>query len=103
MKRVRGMHLSIVLMTLLGASVLTTVVPLSQRQGARSSVPKVVRRDYDMGKLVAPSPLGEIELKGRRLYSQRCAHCHGGTARNPGPRLDQETIKRVGEAAAQEK
>ena len=43
--------------------------------------------DYDMRTFIAPLPLNETELKGRGLFAQRCANCHGGTAQSPGPLL----------------
>jgi mono/diheme cytochrome c family protein len=75
----------------------------------QQSEPKVVRTDYDMGKVVLPSSLGEDELKGRQLFARECGICHdwprgaplaggGGRGGPMGPWVDQETIKRVGEA-----
>ncbi len=51
----------------------------------------------------APLPLAETESKGRGLFAQRCANCHGGTAQNPGPLLSRQTVERLGEPVIREK
>ena len=76
----------------------------AQQNGeARATVPTVVRTDYDMRTFIAPLPLGETELKGRRLFAQRCVNCHGGTTQRPGPPLGQQTVARLGDSAIREK
>jgi mono/diheme cytochrome c family protein len=78
-------------------------VQAQQNGEARSTVPTVVRTVYDMRTFVAPLPLAETELKGRRLFAQRCANCHGGAAQRPGPLLAQQTVERLGEPSIREK
>jgi len=77
----------------------------TQRSGeAYSTVPTVVREAYDMGAFTTPLPLTETELKGRALFAQRCANCHGGNPpRNPGPLLGRETVEKRGEVFLREK
>lgn len=76
----------------------------AQRNGeAQSTVPPVVRTDYDMRTFVAPLPLNENELAGRTLVAQRCANCHGGNAQRPGPPLGKPTVDRLGESAIRDK
>jgi len=90
-------------------AVLVTLSPFAswvqaQQNGeARSTVPTVVRTVYDMRTFMAPLPLAETELKGRGLFAQRCANCHGGTAQRPGPPLGQQTVERLGESSIREK
>jgi len=75
-----------------------------QRNGeAYATVPDVVREVYDMRAAMAPLPLGEAELKGRALFAQRCANCHGGTRQRPGPLLGRPTVEKLGDAAIREK
>ena len=52
-------------------------VHAQQNGEARATVPTVVRTDYDMRAFIAPLSLNETELKGRKLFAQRCANCHG--------------------------
>jgi len=78
-------------------------VRAQQNGEAQATVPTVVRTDYDMRTFIAPLPLTETELKGRGLFAQRCANCHGGTTRNPGPLLGQQTVERLGESSIREK
>jgi mono/diheme cytochrome c family protein len=70
---------------------------------ARSTVPTVVRTDYDMRAFIAPLPLNETQLKGRRIFAQHCANCHGGTAQRPGPLLGQQTVERRGDSFIRER
>jgi len=75
-----------------------------QRNGeAYSTTPEVIRELYDMHTAMAPLSLGETELKGRALYAQRCANCHGGTRQRPGPLLGKQTVAKLGETAFREK
>jgi mono/diheme cytochrome c family protein len=82
---------------------ITSWVQAQQNGEAQATVPTVVRMDYDMRKAMAPLPLTEMELKGRKLFAQRCANCHGGTTRNPGPLLGQQTVERLGDSFIHEK
>lgn len=83
---------------------LVQAVGAQRRNGeAYSTTPEVVREVYDMRAAMAPIPLGETELKGRALFAQRCANCHGGTRQRPGPLLGQATVQKLGEAAFREK
>lgn len=70
---------------------------------AYTTVPEVVREAYDMRAAMAAPALGEAELKGRALFAQRCANCHGGTRQRPGPLLGKPTVEKLGDAAMQEK
>ena len=83
--------------------VVASWVHAQQNGEAHSTVPTVVRTDYDMRKFVAPLPLNETELKGRKLFAQRCANCHGGTAQRPGPLLNQQTVERLSDSVVREK
>ena len=78
-------------------------VHAQQNGEARAAVPTVVRTDYDMRTFIAPLPLNETESKGRRIFAQRCANCHGGTAQRPGPLLGQQTVERRGDPFIREK
>jgi mono/diheme cytochrome c family protein len=83
--------------------VMASWVQAQQNGEAQATVPTVVRTEYDMRKVMAPLPLNETELKGRKLFAQRCANCHGGTAQRPGPPLDQQTVERLGDSFIREK
>ena len=78
-------------------------VHAQQNGEARASVPTVVRTDYDMRTFIAPLLLNETEVKGRKIFAQRCANCHGGTAQRPGPPLSQQTVERRGDSFIREK
>jgi mono/diheme cytochrome c family protein len=85
-------------------SPLVRSVGAQQRNGeAYSTTPEVVRDVYDMRAAMAPIPLGETELKGRALFAQRCANCHGGTRQRPGPLLGKQTVEKLGEVPFREK
>lgn len=83
--------------------VVASGVHAQQNGEAHGTVPTVVRTDYDMRTFIAPLPLNETELKGRKLFAQRCANCHGGTAQRPGPLLGQQTVERLGDSSIREK
>ena len=83
--------------------VVASWVHAQQNGEAHGTVPTVVRTDYDMRTFIAPLPLNETELKGRKLFAQRCANCHGGTAQRPGPLLGQQTVERLGDSSIREK
>lgn len=92
------------LLLLAVGSAFAAAVTAQQRNGeAYSTTPDVVREVYDMRAAMAPLPLGDTELKGRALFAQRCANCHGGTRQRPGPLLGKPTMERLGEAAFGEK
>ena len=78
-------------------------VHAQQNGEARATVPTVVRTDYDMRTFIAPLPLNETESKGRKIFAQRCANCHGGTAQRPGPLLGQQTVERRGDPFIRDK
>jgi mono/diheme cytochrome c family protein len=76
----------------------------AQRNGeAYSTLPTVDRTDYDMRTFIAPIPLSEIESRGKQLFAQRCANCHGGTSQRPGPLLGQQTVTKLGDISIREK
>jgi mono/diheme cytochrome c family protein len=81
----------------------TSWVAAQQNGEAHATVPTVVKTDYDMRRFIAPLPLTAAQLNGRGLVAQRCANCHGGTPRNPGPLLGKQTVERLGDAAIREK
>lgn len=83
--------------------VVASWVQARQNGEAQATVPTVVRTDYDMRTFIAPLALNETELSGRRLFAQRCANCHGGTTRSPGPLLGQQTVERLGESSIRDK
>lgn len=86
------------------AMVFAATMTHAQRNGeAHSTVPTVERTDYDMKSFLAPPTLSDTEVRGRKLFAQRCANCHGGTAQRPGPPLGQQTVARLGEAPIREK
>jgi mono/diheme cytochrome c family protein len=98
--------------TLRGAAVLVALSPFivaswvqaQQRNGeAYSTVPTVERTDYDMRTFMAPVALSGTESRGRKLFAQRCANCHGGSAQRPGPPLGQQTVTRLGDSSVREK
>ena len=70
---------------------------------AQATVPEVVRTEYDMRTFIAPIALSETELKGRRLFGQRCANCHGGTAQRPGPLIGRQTVEKLGDSGVRDK
>jgi mono/diheme cytochrome c family protein len=90
--------------TLVMVSLLVVSWAEAQQNGEpRATVPTVERTDYDMRAFIAPPTLNETELRGRKLFAQRCANCHGGTNQRPGPPLGQQTVGRLGDAAIREK
>ena len=86
---------------LLGAAAATIH---AQRSGeASSSVPTVERERYDARTYMAPLTLSPTEQNGRRIVAQRCANCHGGNPRQPGPLLGKQVVENRGEAFIREK
>jgi mono/diheme cytochrome c family protein len=89
---------------LLTALVATASLAQTQRNGeATSSVPVVERQPYDMRTPMAPIKLGDRELNGRRLVAQRCANCHAGNPRQPGPLLGKAIVESRGDAFIRDK
>jgi mono/diheme cytochrome c family protein len=68
---------------------------------------KVAVTDYDMQKAASPTSLSESELRGKKLFVQRCSLCHDllgqPAATTVGPWVDGEVVKARGEAAVREK
>ncbi|HEY3160121.1 MAG TPA: cytochrome c [Vicinamibacterales bacterium] len=81
-----------------------TVAAQTQRNGeATSSTPTVERVPYDTRVFMAPLMLTEAQLKGRRIVAQRCANCHAGNPRQPGPPLGRQIVENRGEAFIRDK
>jgi mono/diheme cytochrome c family protein len=93
----------IAVLVTLSPFIVASWVHAQQNGEARATVPTVMRTDYDMRAFIAPLSLNETELKGRKLFAQRCANCHGGTTQRPGPPLGQQTVERRGESFIREK
>ena len=76
----------------------------AQRNGeAFSSTPTVERERYDARVFMAALPLTEAQLNGRRIVAQRCANCHAGNPRQPGPPLGRQIVESRGEAFVRDK
>ena len=52
---------------------------------------------------MAPLKLTDRELNGRRLVAQRCANCHAGNPRQPGPVLGKAIVESRGDAIVRDK
>jgi mono/diheme cytochrome c family protein len=93
----------------LAAAVITlalavTAAAQAQRNGeAFSSTPTVERERYDTRVFMAPLALTEPQLNGRRIVAQRCANCHAGNPRQPGPPLGRQIVESRGEAFIRDK
>ena len=75
-----------------------------QRNGeAFSSTPTVERERYDTRVFMAPLMLTDAQLNGRRIVAQRCANCHAGNPRQPGPPLGKPIVDNRGEAFIRDK
>jgi mono/diheme cytochrome c family protein len=93
------------------ALILTVALPLvvapaalAQRNGeAASSVPTVESEPYETATFMAPLTLTAMERNGRRIVAQRCANCHGGNARQPGPPLGKQIVESRGDAFIRDK
>ena len=89
------------ILLLLGPAIWLAGVLTSNAQDQAGAATPAVRKDYDMRQLVAGSVHPEPVQKGRKLWVQRCAHCHDGlgqpSARSLGPTLDAGTVKTRGE------
>jgi mono/diheme cytochrome c family protein len=79
------------------------VVVAQQNGEASASVPTVERERYETRAFMAPVMLTEAELNGRRTVAQRCANCHGGNARQPGPLLGRQMVESRGEVFIRDK
>jgi mono/diheme cytochrome c family protein len=76
----------------------------AQRNGeAFSSTPTVERERYETRVFMAPLTLTEAQLNGRRIVAQRCANCHAGNPRQPGPPLGKQVVETRGEAFIRDK
>jgi len=70
---------------------------------ATSSTPTVERVPYQTRVFMAPLMLTEAQLKGRRIVAQRCANCHAGNPRQPGPPLGRQIVETRGDAFIRDK
>jgi mono/diheme cytochrome c family protein len=63
--------------------------------------------DYDMKTAAKTTSLSEGELRGKKLFVQRCSLCHDllgqPAASTVGPWVDGETVKARGDAAVRDK
>jgi mono/diheme cytochrome c family protein len=76
----------------------------AQRNGEPfSSTPTVERERYDTRVFMAPLMLTEAQMNGRRLVAQRCANCHAGNPRQPGPPLGKQIVETRGDASIRDK
>lgn len=81
-----------------------TVAGQAQRNGeATSSTPTVERVSYDTRVFMAPLMLTEAQLNGRRIVARRCANCHAGNPRQPGPPLGRQVVESRGETFIRDK
>lgn len=102
-KTTRALSRCVAVLVILSPFTTASWVQAQHNGEAQSTVPTVVPTDYDMRTFMAPLPLTEVELKGRKLFAQRCANCHGGTAQRPGPPLGRQTVETLGESSIHEK
>ena len=86
----------------LGAAVATLHASQGQPPSSRVAV-----TDYDMKTAAKTTSLSEGELRGKKLFVQRCSLCHDllgqPAASTVGPWVDGETVKARGEAAVRDK
>jgi mono/diheme cytochrome c family protein len=76
----------------------------AQRNGeALSSTPTVERERYATRVFMAPLMLTDAQANGRRIVAQRCANCHAGNPRQPGPPLGKQIVETRGEAFIRDK
>ena len=88
----------------LAVTVGVNVAAQTPRNGeATSSTPTVERERYDTRVFMAPLVLTEAQLNGRRIVAQRCANCHAGNPRQPGPPLGKQIVESRGEAFIRDK
>lgn len=81
-----------------------TVAAQSQRNvEATSFAPTVERERYETRVFMAPLTLTEAQLNGRRIVAQRCANCHAGDPRQPGPPLGKAIVENRDDAFIRDK
>jgi Cytochrome C oxidase, cbb3-type, subunit III len=91
-------------LVLAAVTVGVTVAAQTPRNGeATSSTPTVERERYDTRVFMAPLMLTEAQLNGRRIVAQRCANCHAGNPRQPGPPLGKQIVESRGDAFIRDK
>ena len=91
-------------LVLAAVTVGVTVAAQTPRNGeATSSTPTIERERYDTRVFMAPLMLTEAQLNGRRIVAQRCANCHAGNPRQPGPPLGKQIVESRGEAFIRDK
>ena len=87
-----------------GVTLGLTVAAQTQRNGeATSFAPTVERERYETRVFMAPLMLTEAQLNGRRIVAQRCANCHAGNPRQPGPPLGKAIVESRGDAFVRDK
>jgi len=93
------------LFALAAVTIGVTVAAEAQRNNgeATSSTPTVERVPYQTRVFMAPLMLTEAQLKGRRIVAQRCANCHAGNPRQPGPPLGRQIVETRGDAFIRDK
>jgi len=92
------------LVAALTLAIVAAAAAQAQRNGeAFSSTPTVERERYDTRVFMAPLMLTGAQLNGRRIVAQRCANCHAGNSRQPGPPLGKTIIESRGEAFIRDK
>ncbi len=85
-------------------AIAVTTAAQAQRNGeAFSSTPTVERERYDTRVFMAPLMLTDAQLNGRRIVGQRCANCHAGNPRQPGPPLGKAIVESRGDAFVRDK
>lgn len=100
----RGLKPARYVLALAAMTVAVTVAAQTQRNGeATSSTPTVERVRYETRVFMAPLMLTEAQLNGRRIVAQRCANCHAGNPRQPGPPLGKQIVESRGEAFIRDK
>jgi mono/diheme cytochrome c family protein len=93
------------LFALAAVTIGVTVAAQTQRTNgeATSSTPTVERVPYQTRVFMAPLMLTEAQLNGRRIVAQRCANCHAGNPRQPGPPLGRQIVETRGDAFIRDK
>jgi len=88
----------------LALAIAASAAAQAQRNGeAFSSIPTVERERYDTRVFMAPLMLTDAQLNGRRIVAQRCANCHAGNPRQPGPPLGKAIVESRGDAFIRDK
>jgi mono/diheme cytochrome c family protein len=94
----------VLLVAALTLAIAAAVAAQAQRNGEPfSSTPVVDRERYETRVFMAPLMLTEAQLNGRRLVGQRCANCHAGNPRHPGPPLGKTIVESRGEVFIRDK